>query len=65
MNKINEGAEDWINLMYGREAAKKSPELRKLFEERLAPETLRVVDQCTNYEDFQRRLEQYGLGGKT
>lgn len=59
MNRINESAEDWINIMYARDAAKKSPELRKLFEERLSPEVLKAVDECTDYEDFKRRLEQY------
>lgn len=56
---IDEDAESWISLMYGLEAAKKSPELRQMLVERLAPEVLKAADECTNYKDFKRRLKQY------
>lgn len=57
MVQIDEAQEEWINLMYCRDAAKTNPELRRDFEERLAPEVVRAADECTDYEDFKRRLE--------
>ena len=53
---IDEDAEGWINLMYCREAAKGNPELRKELLERLSPEVVKAMDECTSYEDFKRRL---------
>lgn len=56
---VDEERESWINLMYCREAAKTDPELRKIFVDRLPPEVLRAADECTDYEDFKRRIELY------
>ena len=53
---IDEDAESWINLMYCREAAKDAPELRQQLLERLSPEVVKAMDECTSYEDFKRRL---------
>ena len=58
--QIDEDAESWINLMYCRDAAKNDPALRKVFVDRLAPDVLKAADECTDYEDFKRRLERGG-----
>lgn len=54
---VDEDAESWINLMYCRDAAKTDPELRKLLAERLSPEVLKAVDECSSYENFKQRME--------
>lgn len=61
---IDEDAESWINLAYCRDAAKTNPALRKDFVERLAPDVLKAADECTDYEDFERRLERYRAAEK-
>lgn len=63
-NWIDEEHEDWINLMYCHEAAKESPELRKLLEERVSPEVLKAADECSGYEDFKRLLALYRANEK-
>lgn len=63
MVQIDEAHEEWINLMYCRDAAKTDPNLRRDFEERLAPEVVRAADDCTDYEDFKRRLALYSKEG--
>ncbi len=57
--QIDEAAEEWINLMYCRDAAKRTPELHRLMAERVSPEVLKAADECTDYEDFKRRLAEY------
>lgn len=59
MIEIDSSAEEWINLMMCRGAAKKDPELRKIFEERSYPGVVRAADECTDYEDFKRLLAIY------
>ena len=59
MIQIDEDAESWITLMMCRDAAKTHPDLRRDFEERLAPEVVRAGDECTDYADFKRRLALY------
>lgn len=60
---IDEDAENWINLMMCRDAAKNNSELRKEFEERLAPEVAKAADECTDYEDFKCLLALYQKTG--
>ena len=60
---IDEDNESWINLMMCRDAAKNNPELRKEFEERVAPEVVKAADECTDYEDFKRLLALYQKTG--
>ena len=62
---IDEDAESWGTLMMGLAAAKDQPDLRREFEENLAPEVLRAADECSSYEDFKRRLAQYRREGLT
>lgn len=59
MSTIDEAHEEWINLMYCREAAKNDPALRQIFEERSYPGVVRAADECTDYEDFKRLLAIY------
>lgn len=56
---IDENAENWINLMYCRDAAKGTSELRKELVKRLSPEVVKAMDECTSYDDFNRLLERY------
>ena len=61
---IDEERESWITLMMCRDAAKKDPDLRKLFEKRCAPEVVRAADECADYEDFKCLLDRYSAEGE-